>query len=86
MTFRRVTLPLIAPGAGPGAFLAFTASFDNIPVSLFLAGDRNEYCELNVKPRDFEMLRAARAWPERRQNVRSRAPAVEPKLRYYQRR
>lgn len=37
MTFRRVTLPLIAPGVGSGAFLCFMASFDNIPVSLFLA-------------------------------------------------
>jgi putative spermidine/putrescine transport system permease protein len=36
MTFRRVTLPLIAPGLGSGAFLAFMASFDNVPVSLFL--------------------------------------------------
>ena len=42
MTFRRVTLPLIAPGAGSGAFLAFMASFDNISVSLFLADERNE--------------------------------------------
>src|SRR5471032_2379800 len=33
MTFRRVTLPLIAPGLGSGAFLAFMASFDNIPRS-----------------------------------------------------
>lgn len=35
-TFRRVTLPLIAPGVLAGGFLAFMASFDNIPVSLFL--------------------------------------------------
>ncbi len=43
MTFRRVTLPLIAPGLGSGAFfLAFMASFDNVPVSLFLADERNE--------------------------------------------
>ncbi len=39
-TFRRVTLPLIAPGLGAGAFLAFMASFDNVPVSLFLADER----------------------------------------------
>lgn len=37
MTFRRVTLPLIGRGIGAGAFLAFMASFDNVPVSLFLA-------------------------------------------------
>jgi putative spermidine/putrescine transport system permease protein len=42
MTFRRVTLPLIAPGVGSGAFLAFMASFDNVPVSLFLADERTE--------------------------------------------
>jgi putative spermidine/putrescine transport system permease protein len=41
-TFRRVTLPLIAPGLGAGAFLAFMASFDNVPVSLFLADERSE--------------------------------------------
>lgn len=35
-TFRRVTLPLIGSGILAGAFLAFMASFDNIPVSLFL--------------------------------------------------
>jgi putative spermidine/putrescine transport system permease protein len=35
-TFRRVTLPLIAPGIAAGAFIAFMASFDNVPVSLFL--------------------------------------------------
>lgn len=36
-TFRRVTLPLVAPGVAAGAFLAFVFSFDNVPVSLFLA-------------------------------------------------
>ena len=34
-TLRRVTLPLIAPGIAAGAFLAFMASIDNVPVSLF---------------------------------------------------
>src|SRR5258708_1766069 len=33
MTFRRITLPLIAPGLGSGAFLPFIASFANAPVS-----------------------------------------------------
>ena len=33
-TLRRVTLPLIAPGIFAGAFLAFMASIDNVPVSL----------------------------------------------------
>jgi putative spermidine/putrescine transport system permease protein len=36
-TFRRTTLPLIAPGVLAGAFLAFVLSFDNVPVSIFLS-------------------------------------------------
>jgi len=48
MTFRRVTLPLIAPGLGSGAFLAFMASFDNIPVSLFLADERTEVLPIHL--------------------------------------
>ena len=35
-TFRRITLPLIAPGVAAGAFITFMSSFDNVPVSLFL--------------------------------------------------
>ncbi|WP_145145193.1 ABC transporter permease [Roseomonas gilardii] len=35
-TFRRVVLPLIRPGILSGAFICFMASFDNIPISLFL--------------------------------------------------
>jgi putative spermidine/putrescine transport system permease protein len=41
-TFRRVTLPLIAPGIVAGAFLAFVASLDNVPVSLFLSNARTD--------------------------------------------
>jgi putative spermidine/putrescine transport system permease protein len=48
MTFRRVILPLIAPGLGSGAFLAFMASFDNVPVSLFLADERNEVLPIHL--------------------------------------
>jgi putative spermidine/putrescine transport system permease protein len=48
MTFRRVMLPLIAPGLGAGAFLAFMASFDNVPVSLFLADERNEMLPIHL--------------------------------------
>jgi putative spermidine/putrescine transport system permease protein len=48
MTFRRVTLPLIGPGLGSGAFLAFMASFDNIPVSLFLADERTEVLPIHL--------------------------------------
>ena len=48
MTFRRVTLPLISPGLGAGAFLAFMASFDNVPVSLFLADERTEVLPIHL--------------------------------------
>lgn len=41
-TMRRVTLPLIAPGIFAGAFLAFMASIDNVPVSLFLSTARTD--------------------------------------------
>jgi spermidine/putrescine transport system permease protein len=37
-TFRRVTLPLILPAILAGAILAFTLSFDEIIVTLFLKG------------------------------------------------
>lgn len=36
--FLRVTLPLLAPGISSGAIFAFLASFDDVPVSLFLGG------------------------------------------------
>ncbi|MGQ0664453.1 MAG: ABC transporter permease [Pseudomonadota bacterium] len=39
-TFRRVTFPSIRAGVSAGAFIAFLASFDNIPVSLFLSDAR----------------------------------------------
>ena len=48
MTFRRVTLPLIAPGLASGGFLAFMASFDNVPVSLFLADERTEVLPIHL--------------------------------------
>jgi putative spermidine/putrescine transport system permease protein len=48
MTFRRVTLPLISSGIGAGAFLAFMASFDNVPVSLFLADERTEVLPIHL--------------------------------------
>jgi putative spermidine/putrescine transport system permease protein len=37
-TFFRVTLPVIAPGVISGALFAFTTSFDEVVVTLFLAG------------------------------------------------
>jgi putative spermidine/putrescine transport system permease protein len=43
-----VTLPLIGRGIGAGAFLAFMASFDNVPVSLFLADERTEMLPIHL--------------------------------------
>jgi spermidine/putrescine transport system permease protein len=40
-TFRRITLPLILPAVIAGALLAFTLSFDEIIVTLFLKGRDN---------------------------------------------
>lgn len=40
-TFRTITLPLIFPAMLSGAILAFTLSFDEIVVSLFLKGREN---------------------------------------------
>jgi len=48
MTFRRITLPLISSGVAAGAFLAFMASFDNVPVSLFLADERTEVLPIHL--------------------------------------
>ena len=48
LTFRRVTLPLIGRGVAAGAFLAFMASFDNVPVSLFLADERTEVLPIHL--------------------------------------
>ncbi len=47
-TFRRVTLPLIGRGIAAGAFLAFFASLDNVPVSLFLLGARTEVLPIHL--------------------------------------
>jgi putative spermidine/putrescine transport system permease protein len=47
-TLRRVTLPIIAPGIAAGAFLAFIASIDNVPVSLFLAGPRSDMLPIRL--------------------------------------
>ena len=47
-TFRRVTLPLIGRGIAAGAFLAFMASFDNVPVSLFLSDARTEVLPIHL--------------------------------------
>ena len=47
-TFRRVTLPLILPGIAAGAILAFIASLDNVPVSLFLATARTDMLPIRM--------------------------------------
>jgi putative spermidine/putrescine transport system permease protein len=41
-TFVRVTLPQIAPGVVAGALFAFMVSFDNFPVSMWLADAAND--------------------------------------------
>lgn len=40
-TFRRVTVPQIAPGISAGALFAFMVSLDNFPISMWLANTRN---------------------------------------------
>lgn len=47
-TFRRVTLPIIAPGIIAGAFLAFMASLDNVPISLFLSSPRTDMLPIRL--------------------------------------
>ena len=38
ITFRRITLPLIAPGIIGGALLAFIISLDDLVITYFIAG------------------------------------------------
>jgi putative spermidine/putrescine transport system permease protein len=59
MTFRRVTLPLIGRGVGAGSFLAFMASFDNVPVSLFLADERTEVLPIHLWQPNLDVRTAA---------------------------
>ncbi|HKU99796.1 MAG TPA: ABC transporter permease [Vineibacter sp.] len=47
-TFRRVTLPLIRRGIIASGFVAFLSSFDNVPVSLFLADARTEVLPIKL--------------------------------------
>jgi putative spermidine/putrescine transport system permease protein len=47
-TFRRVTLPLIRRGVIASAAVAFLSSFDNVPVSLFLADARTEVLPIKL--------------------------------------
>lgn len=58
MTFTKVTLPLIRMGVIGGGAFAFLTSFDNFPMSLFLAEGANatlpvvmfQYVEFDLKP------------------------------------
>jgi len=47
-TFRRITLPLIRRGIIASCFVAFLSSFDNVPVSLFLADARTEVLPIKL--------------------------------------
>lgn len=46
--FRRITLPIIAPGIAAGSFLAFVSSMDNVPVSLFLSTARTNMLPIRM--------------------------------------
>ncbi|MES2713532.1 MAG: ABC transporter permease [Pseudomonadota bacterium] len=46
--FRRVTLPLIMPGVVSGALFAFATSFDEIVVTLFIAGPQQRTLPLQM--------------------------------------
>lgn len=48
MTFGRVVLPSIRSGVLAGAFLAFVASLDNVPVSLFLGSARTDMLPIRM--------------------------------------
>lgn len=53
MTFRRITLPLIAPGIWAGALIAFTLSLDDVIITFFTAGPGSTTLSLYV----FSMVR-----------------------------
>ena len=46
--FRRVTLPLIAPGVASGALFSFLTSFEELLVPLFVAGPFNQTLPLRI--------------------------------------
>lgn len=50
--FRRVTIPQIAPGVAAGALFAFMVSFDNFPISLWLADAQHNPIPLLI----FQMI------------------------------
>ena len=50
--FRRITVPQIAPGLAAGALFAFMISFDNFPISLWLADAQHQPVPLLI----FDMI------------------------------
>lgn len=42
-TFRRITLPLVAPGIAGAALLAFSLSFDDFIITNFVSGNVNTF-------------------------------------------
>jgi putative spermidine/putrescine transport system permease protein len=50
--FRRITVPQIAPGVAAGALFAFMISFDNFPISLWLADAQHNPIPLLI----FQMI------------------------------
>lgn len=58
ITFIRITVPLIRPGIFAGALFSFVMSFDNFPVSVFLAAPQTQtlpiaifgYIRFNIDP------------------------------------
>ncbi|MEI2415173.1 ABC transporter permease subunit [Orrella sp. JC864] len=47
-TFRRITLPIVFPGLAAGTFMAFMASIDNVPISLFLSSPRSDMLPIRM--------------------------------------
>ncbi len=47
-SFRRITLPIIFPGLAAGTFMAFMASIDNVPISLYLSGPRSDMLPIRM--------------------------------------
>lgn len=54
-TFRLVTLPIIRPGIGAGALFAFISSFDELIVTLFIAGPS----QVTLPVRMWESMRSS---------------------------
>lgn len=53
--FRRITMPLIKPGLLAGSVFAFLLSFDNLAISLFIAGPHNVTLPVKIYYYIFEV-------------------------------